>query len=49
MLKQNNVRLVGVGLEEFGVKEFMDAGYLEGGKNLFNQVLARFKCSEYLT
>ena len=31
MLEENNVRLVGVGLEELGVKEFIDAKYLEGG------------------
>ena len=29
MLKENNVRLIGVGLEAFGVKEFIDAKYLE--------------------
>ena len=34
MLKENNVRLIGVGLEELGVKEFIDAKYLEGGKRL---------------
>ena len=34
MLKENNVRLVGVGLEAVGVKEFIDAKYLEGGKVL---------------
>ena len=42
MLEQNNVRLVGVGLEEFGVKEFMDAKYLEGGKILINLIWACF-------
>ena len=32
MLEQNNVKLVGVGVEEFGVKEFIDRKYLEAGK-----------------
>ena len=36
MLKENNVRLIGVGLEAVGVKEFIDAKYLEGGKVLKN-------------
>ena len=31
MLEEHNVKLVGVGLEELGVKEFIDANYLEGG------------------
>ena len=35
MLAQNNVRLVGVGLESLGVKEFIDANYLEGGNMFF--------------
>ena len=35
MLKENNVRLIGVGLEAVGVKEFIDAKYLEGGKVLY--------------
>ena len=34
MLKENNVRLIGVGLEELGVKEFIDAKYLDGGRLL---------------
>ena len=34
MLKENNVRLIGVGLEAVGVKEFIDAKYLEGGRVL---------------
>ena len=34
MLKENNVRLIGVGLEAIGVKEFIDAKYLEGGRVL---------------
>ena len=35
MLEQHNVRLVGVGLESLGVKEFIDANYLEGGNMVF--------------
>ena len=35
MLEESNVRLVGIGLESIGVKEFIDAKYLEGGKTLF--------------
>ena len=32
MLALNDVRVVGVGLEELGVQEFIDAKYLDGGK-----------------
>ena len=32
MLEDHNVKLVGVGLEELGVNEFIEAKYLEGGK-----------------
>ena len=34
MLEENNVKLVGVGVEELGVKEFIDRKYLDGGKSL---------------
>ena len=34
MLEQNNVKLVGVGVEEFGVKKFIDGKYFEGGNFL---------------
>jgi len=30
LLKQNNVRLVAVGLEEFGLQEFLDGQFFEG-------------------
>ena len=39
MLEQHNVRLVGVGLESLGVKEFIDANYLEGGNMVFMIIL----------
>ena len=32
MLAANNVKIVGVGFEELGVQEFIDARYLDGGK-----------------
>ena len=32
MLAANNVKIVGVGFEELGVHEFIDARYLDGGK-----------------
>ena len=32
MLAANNVKIVGVGFEELGVHEFIDAKYLDGGK-----------------
>lgn len=32
MLAANNVKVVGVGFEELGVQEFIDARYLDGGK-----------------
>ena len=32
MLATNNVKVVGVGLEELGVQEFIAAKYLDGGK-----------------
>ena len=31
MLAANNVKVVGVGLEELGVQEFIDSKYLDGG------------------
>lgn len=31
MLAANNVKVVGVGLEELGVHEFIDSRYLDGG------------------
>ena len=31
MLEENNVKLVGIGLEELGVNEFIEAKYLDGG------------------
>ena len=44
MLKENNVRLIGVGLEAVGVKEFIDAKYLEGGKELQFFYLMLWSC-----
>lgn len=52
MLKENNVRLIGVGLEAIGVKEFIDAKYLEGGRVLqifYLMVrISHFRFCEYL-
>ena len=34
MLTQNNIRLIGVGFEDLGVKDFINGKFLEGGKNI---------------
>lgn len=33
VLKKNNIRLVGVGVEEVGAKDFIDGKFFDGGKN----------------
>ena len=33
MLDAHEVRLVGIGLEEFGKQEFIDGGFFKGGKS----------------
>ena len=35
ILDSNNINLVGVGLEELGVQEFIDGKYFEGGVYLY--------------
>ena len=41
-LKEHGVRLVGVGLEELGVEEFVDGQYFSGGARWVWRVLRGF-------
>jgi len=34
-LKENNIRLIGIGLEELGVEEFVNRKFFDGGKQAF--------------
>ena len=38
LIKENNVRLVGVGLESIGVEEFIEGKFFDGGEEFVNLI-----------
>ena len=47
-LRERNVRLIGVGLEEMGAKEFVLGGFFKGGE-LFIDTEVRVFCNSMCT